>query len=422
MSNHQSIDGGAKDTNADQSQRGRVDNRAARRKAAAAAKRTQDRSRRTPAAGTTGRVGASEPSAKARSKSADAIEKEALVVSHTFDSGDGVEPYSATVRLTGRRVGINRLPGPQDTFVQEDRVDGIEPGSGPYSVTSWVYGLEPGDWTVSAELLRPGHDAGRGRRAAAEPISPAAWSWPRWRLAPGSRGPVRTRWAMVLPLARVPGVMPGSFTVLGALGILVALIVQSAILARANVPVSGSLVVSMIALASGLIGAKVWYAVLHPGPWRRALLGGWAVDGFLIVSSIVAVAVLLAFDLPIGLYLDATAPGIFFAVAIGRLGCFFTGCCAGRCTNSRWGVWSFDRDRRIGARRIPTQLLESATGLAIGLLSALLVLSDAIRLPGFVFVAAVGAYFLARQGLLRLRAERRDYLWRRSVVVSREST
>jgi phosphatidylglycerol:prolipoprotein diacylglycerol transferase len=357
-----------------------------------------------------------------QSKSSRAVEKEALVVSHTFDSGQDGEPYSATVRLTGRRVGINRLPGPQDTFAQEDRIDRIVPGSGQYSVTSWVHGLEPGDWTVSAELLRQGTSGYRNGRVAAEPIPPAAWSWPRWALKAGSRGPVHTRWAMVLPLARIPGVIPGSFTLLGALGILVALIVQSAILARDNVPVSESLVVSLIALASGLLGAKVWYAVLHPGPWRKALLGGWAVDGFLVVASVVAVAIRLGFDRPIGPFLDATAPGIFFAVAIGRLGCFFTGCCAGRPTRSRWGVWSSDRDSRIGARRIPTQLLESAAGLAIGVIAGLLVVSDAPGVQGAVFVAAVAAYFLVRQGLLRLRAQRRDYLWRRSRLVSREGT
>lgn len=339
-------------------------------------------------------------------------------MSHWFDPGEDGEPYPATVRLSGRRVGINRLPGPQDTFVQEDEIDRIVPGSGPYSVTSWVYGLDPGDWVVNAELLRPGSDAGRGRRVTAEPIPPAAWSWPRWALTAGSRGAVHTRWALLLPLARIPGVIPGSFTLLGALGILVALVVQSAILARDNVPLSESLVVSLIALASGLLGAKVWYAVLHPGPWRRALLGGWAVDGFLVVSSIVAVAALFTFSLPIGLFLDATAPGMFLAVAIGRLGCFFTGCCAGRCTPSRWGVWSLDRDRRIGARRIPTQLLESAAGLLIGAIAGLLVAQDVIPLQGAVFVAAVAAYFLVRQVLLRLRAERRDYLWQRSRLVS----
>jgi phosphatidylglycerol:prolipoprotein diacylglycerol transferase len=216
----------------------------------------------------------------------------------------------------------------------------------------------------------------------------------------------------------MPGVIPGSFTVLGALGIVVALVVQSAILARANVPVSESLVVSLIALVSGLLGAKLWYAVLHPGPWRTALLGGWAVDGFLVVASVVAVAVLLVLDLPVGRFLDATAPGMFFAVAVGRLGCFFTGCCAGRCTHSRWGVWSFDRDRRIGARRVPAQLLESAAGLLIGMVAGALVLSEVLRLQGVIFVGAVVAYFVIRHALLRSRAERREYLWRRSGLVS----
>ncbi len=367
---------------------------------------------------TTGRTGASGPGSNAQSRSTEAVEKEALVVSHFVDPGEHGEPYSAALRLTGRRVGTGLLPGPQDTFVQEDTIDDIVPGSGPYAITSWVYGLDPGDWTVSAELLRPGGDAGRGRRVAAEPIPPAAWAWTRWALTAGSRGAIHTRWAMLLPLARIPGVIPGSFTFFGVLGIVVALVVQYALLARDNVPGGEPLVVSLIALASGLLGAKVWYAVLHPGPWRQALLGGWAVDGFLVVASIVAVAALLALELPVGRFLDATAPGIFLAVAIGRLGCFFTGCCAGRRTRSRWGVWSSDRDRRIGARRIPTQLLESATGLLIGAVAGLLALGDALVLEGIVFVASVVAYFIVRQMLLRLRSERRDYLWRRSRVAS----
>lgn len=405
-----------------------MDNRAARRKAAAAAKRTRDRSRRTAGAGpdtaparasTVGqRASTVGQPASGQSAAEEEAEPQALVVSHSFDPGEDGEPYSATVRLTGRRVGINRLPGPLDTFVQEDRVDDIVPGSGPVAVTSWIYGLEPGDWTVNAELIRPDHATRPGRRASTESIPPASWSWPRWALTTSARGPVRTRWALLAPLSRMPGVIPGSFTVLGALGIVVALIVQSAILERDSVPLSDSLAVSLVAIVLGLLGAKVWYAVLHPGPWKRALLGGWAVDGFLVVASVVAVALLLAFDQPVGRFLDATAPGIFFAVAIGRLGCFFTGCCAGRPTNARWGIWSFDRDRRMGARRIPTQLLESAAGLLIGIGAALLVFSGALGDQGVVFVAAVVAYFLVRQLLLRLRAERRDFLWRRSARVS----
>jgi phosphatidylglycerol:prolipoprotein diacylglycerol transferase len=202
---------------------------------------------------------------------------------------------------------------------------------------------------------------------------------------------------------------------LAVLGVLVALIVQAAILAHENVSVGPSLVVSLFALVSGLVAAKLWYAVLHPGPWRQAIMGGWAVDGFLVVAPAVAVAMLLEFNVPVGVFLDAAAPGIFFAVAIGRLGCFFTGCCAGRCTRSRWGVWS--SDRRVGARRIPTQLLESAAGLLIGVMATALVLGHAPGAGGIVFVAAFAVYALVRQFLLRLRAETRKYSWRRSSAV-----
>jgi len=132
----------------------------------------------------------------------------------------------------------------------------------------------------------------------------------------------------------------------------------------------------------------------------------------------VAVAALLAFDLPIGVFLDAATPGLFFGVAIGRVGCFVTGCCAGRWTRSRWGVWS--SDRRVGARRVPAQLLESAAGLVIGGMAALLVLGHPPRIDGAVFVAAFAVYVLVRQAVLRVRAERREFSWRRSSVVSAE--
>jgi len=365
----------------------------------------------------TGRAGASGRPANAQAESSEAVELEALVVTHWFDSGEGEEPYSATVRLTGRRGGIHGMPKPQDTFVQEDKIDGIVPGSGLVSITSCVYRRQPGEWTVSAELLRPRGDAGRGRRVTAEPIRPAAWSWRRWALSTGSAGTVKTRWAMLAPLARMPGVIPGVWPALGVLGALVALVTQVAILAHENVAVGQFLVVSLLALGFGLIGAKLWNAVLHPGPWRQ-WIQGWSVDGFLFVAPVVAVAALLAFDLPIGVFLDAATPGLFFGVAIGRLGCFFTGCCAGRCTSSRWGVWS--SDRRVGARRIPAQLIESLAGLLLGATSALLVLGHVPGVDGVIFAAAFGAYVVVRQLLLRVRAERREYSWRRSNVASAE--
>ncbi len=392
----------------------------ARRKPAGTGRKTKSRARH--GAGTNqGSTFADVSTEKSRSDAPKTIEPEALVVSHWFDPGSEGDAYSATVRLTGRRLGIRGQVKPSDTFVQEDKVEGIVPGSGRMSITSWVYGLQPGEWTVSADLIRPdGYDAvsrptDRWRRSRTEHLPRARWSWRRWSVEDGEETPLKTRWSMLAPLARTPAVLPGSFTLMGVLGIVAALFLQSALLGREEVPVAPALAVSVLALVGGLIGAKLWYAYLHPGPWRHSL-GGWSVDGFLVVAPVVALVALLTFNLPIGLFLDASAPAIFFAVAIGRFGCFFTGCCAGRSTASRWGVRS--SDRRVVARRVPAQLIESAAGMAIGLSAFLLVLAGVPPVRGLVFIAAIAAYIVVRQFLLRVRAERREFSWRRSSLVS----
>ncbi len=342
-------------------------------------------------------------------------EREALVVSHWIDPGETGEPFPLTIRLSGRRADVSGRPGPGDSFTHEEVVEGVAPGSGPMSVSSWVYGLAPGDWNVSGEVVR------RNRHAAAnvavtrtEPLARAAWSWRRWSITPTPAAPIKTRWALTAPLARIPGVIPGSYTALFGVGLIVALASQLAILASEQIAVPRSVLVSLLALTAGLIGAKVWSVVLHPG--ESILKGGWAVDGFLLTAPLVAIAALVVFDLPVGAYLDATAPGLFFAVAIGRVGCFLTGCCAGRVTSSRWGIWS--SDRKIGARRIPTQLMESAAGLLIGTAALPLTLLHFKAVHGLVFILALAAYLVVRQLLLRLREEARRYSWQRSALAS----
>lgn len=401
-----------------------MDNRAARRKAAAAARRATrpatGRSRRaSPSDLTTSvvKVGAADPLAGDPAASSDPIEPEAVVVSHWFDPGAEGEPYSATVRLTGQRIRDDGSPERQHSFEREDQIDGVLPGSGPMSITTTVHGLRAGEWMVHGELLRSRTDRGRSRREG-EPIARASWSWRRWALSDGSLAPLATRWAILAPLARMPGVMRGSWAASGVLAASVAVATLVLILAHEGMPVRPSLVVSLIAVMAGLLGAKLWYAFLHPGPWRRALLGGWAVDGFFVVAFGAALVGLVVSGLSVGVFLDAATPGLFFAVAIGRVGCFFAGCCAGRMTCSRWGIWS--SDRRVGVRRVPTQLLESAAGLVIGVAAVLLVLGHADVIDGAIFVSAFAAYTLVRQVLLRLRAERRGFSWRRSMAAADE--
>src|SRR5579884_3267225 len=71
------------------------------------------------------------------------------------------------------------------------------------------------------------------------------------------------------------------------------------------------------------------------------------------------------------------------AMAVGRVGCFFAGCCGGPPTASRWGVWS--SDQRVGACRIPTQLMELVLAGILGL-GALAVVLNHGTADGAIFV------------------------------------
>lgn len=356
---------------------------------------------------------------------AEDVEPAALVVAHWFDSGDDEgEPYTATVRLTGRRLGTTGRPAEGDLFTRVETIPGIVPGSGPVSVTSWIYGIDAGEWDVAAELVGPkyGVELGRGHRSgtAGPPLPRARWTWRRWAVSDAPASAMKTRWAPIAPLAASPAVLPGSFTILAVLAIVAALVSQAFILNHERLSIGPALGASLVAILVGLLGAKAWYVALRGRLSRETLREGWSVDGFLVAAPVVALMAITAQGQPLGLYLDAVTPGIFLAVAIGRIGCFLTGCCAGQPTRSRWGLWS--SDRRIGARRIPTQLLESATGLALALASTGAVFGHLFLGTGLTFLVSILLYVAARQALLRLRSESRPFSWRRSALLPHEAS
>src|SRR5437879_8448707 len=90
------------------------------------------------------------------------------------------------------------------------------------------------------------------------------------------------------------------------------------------------------------------------------------IQGFITGATLAAAILLVVLAVRLGVFLDATAPGLLLGMAVGRIGCFFAGCCGGPPTASRFGVWS--SDQRMGARRVPTQLFEFGLALVLGLL------------------------------------------------------
>ncbi len=212
----------------------------------------------------------------------------------------------------------------------------------------------------------------------------------------------RTRLA---PLLHGPGVWQAAWPVLVMLGVLAAVTTQALLLARAGGEWRAGLLVSVVAALVGYLAAKAWYLVLHRQHPRKFLVAGTCIQGFILGGFGTVAIALAATGTPVGTFLDATTPGLFFGMAIGRPGCFLGGCCAGRPTASRWGLWS--SDRRVGVRRIPVQLMEAAMALALGGAALALVLIVPLPVPGALFVDGVATYTVGRQLLFPLRREPR---------------
>lgn len=159
---------------------------------------------------------------------------------------------------------------------------------------------------------------------------------------------------------------------------LVALIVSSVVLSfelkRNNYSTSSSSVLIFVVFVTGFVGSKIYYVfeewdqfVRSPGQIFFAISGSGWYGGFILAFSVV-ILVLKIKKLPILRTLDIMVPVAPLAEALGRLGCFFAGCCHGRPSNVPWAV-SFPNGLFPPNVKVhPTQLYESILSAGIFLL------------------------------------------------------
>lgn len=342
------------------------------------------------------------PSASRLTRMLDAAGEDGLTVTFWSPSGLPAGVSRAVVRFHGRRCDVAGKPQAGDEFIRDEVLEGVPPGSGPFAVTTVARGVNPGTWAVTAELVpaRGGAPSGRGRAMGKRhPLEPAAWSWRRWAV---TSAPHRRFDTGMVAFARRPGIGIGVWPALVALGVLVALAVQATLADRVGLAAGAVLALSATGAAVGGVVAKVWYRVLER---RTRRWNGWCIQGFVLgLMGVIVVGAPIA-GVSLGTLVDVTTPALFTGMAIGRIGCVFAGCCGGRPTCSRLGLWL--SDRRVGIRRVPTQLLESALDVVIAITTLVIVLAGRPKPAGLLFVAAVSAYTLVRQYILKFRAEAR---------------
>jgi phosphatidylglycerol---prolipoprotein diacylglyceryl transferase len=339
--------------------------------------------------------------------------EELLTPTYWLDPGETGDPFSATIRFSGRRTDVTGKAQPRDSFWQEETVDGIIPGSGPVAITAEVRGVNPGQWTVTARsVARVG---GRPYRSYPPPgHDPAAvYHVPPPRRVGIPPEPDATIHTSTLLRSKVPGIIRFAYATLVGLGVLVGLGLEALLLNHGHYSLFRPMLFSVIAILAGVIGGKGWYVAVH----RGKKFDGWCIQGFVAGAAVVVAAAALAGPgLPAGAFLAAAAPALLIGMAIGRPGCFWAGCCTGRPIAARWGIWS--SDRRLGCRRAPAQLLEALSALISGGVVLVVVLIDGLARSGPVAVVGLAAYTLARQAILGLRAESRVWRYGRPVTAT----
>lgn len=125
-------------------------------------------------------------------------------------------------------------------------------------------------------------------------------------------------------------------------------------------------------LIAAIIGSRVFYIIVNPGyylnhPHEMPMIwrGGLVFYGGFIAALPVCYLYLKKHRLPFLKTCDILAPGLAIGECMGRIGCFFAGCCYGKPTDLPWGV-TFTHPNslaQLGVSLHPTQLYTSAHAL-----------------------------------------------------------
>ena len=125
---------------------------------------------------------------------------------------------------------------------------------------------------------------------------------------------------------------------------------------------------------SAIVGARLLFVLIHydfylknPLHVFRIWEGGLVFYGGLVLAAGVSIGYMWRHRLPIWKMVDLFSPSVALGLFLGRMGCFFAGCCYGKATDLPWAVTFTDPNSlaRLNIPLHPTQLYDAVNGLAI---------------------------------------------------------
>lgn len=190
-------------------------------------------------------------------------------------------------------------------------------------------------------------------------------------------------------------------------------------LGMSRVPAS---IATLVMFAPAVAGARIWFVLDHWTIYRhdprriwRHSDGGMTLYGGLVLALVLSPVIVAAFGLRFAAFWDGATFTILVGMIFTRIGCLLNGCCSGRRSDGRLGLWLPDHTGRW-ERRYPVQLLELAAAVVLLTGSAALLALSTPR--GTIFAFALVGYAAARLVIDPLRERPTDISAGRPVALA----
>lgn len=199
-----------------------------------------------------------------------------------------------------------------------------------------------------------------------------------------------------------------------ALGFIAGILIAIKLGKSAGINSNSIMDMGFVIILSGLIGSRLVYIIIdlpnyisNPLNIFKIWEGGLVFSGGLVAVIIMMLLYAKRHELNIWAMSDIWSPAAALGQAIGRIGCFFAGCCYGKPTDVPWGV-IFTNPNSIATKNIPihpTQLYSSLSGLIIFII--LIILYSKKKFEGQVTLWFLILHSTARLFLEQFRGDSR---------------
>jgi len=178
-------------------------------------------------------------------------------------------------------------------------------------------------------------------------------------------------------------------------------------------------------ILAGIIGSRIFYVIQNLSSYKGSPLSVWKIwEGGLVFHGGLLFAIPVAWILikrqnfSFWGMLDLFAPSLAIGQALGRIGCFFAGCCYGLPTQLPWGV-TFTDPKSLALQGIPihpTQLYHLSACLMIFLI--LIFFRKPSRFTGQLSCLYLSLHSAFRFIIEFFRGDPRYWLWNQTITLT----